>query len=130
MQRGAHSFRRVLSQERRHAIVVGAAKLPTDPYKIRLPNQRDSSLRITSAEIDGSDVWVYYQNAGQGRVRFIELRWSLISPNGTQIKSGWHYADTEGGAGELDPGEKGECKLEIASDPRAETLDVRISGMN
>jgi len=84
---------------------------------------------VTSAEIDGGDVWIYYQNFGQSRQRYIEIRWSLISPDGTQIKSGWTYASVENGAGELDPGEKGECKIHIVSDPRAETLDIRLSSM-
>jgi hypothetical protein len=122
--RGVHSFSRELSQEARHNIVVGAKILPKDAIDIKFAGRPDDVIKITRAEIDGGDVWVWYQNVGQSSMKFIEYHWSLVSPDGTVIKQGGTYASIGDGAQELDPGEKGEVHFSIVSDPRAKTLKL------
>jgi hypothetical protein len=125
--KGVHYFRRELSQEVRHNEVVGAKILPKEAIDIQFAGQRDDAIKITRAEIDGKDVWVWYQNVGQSRLQFIEFHWSLVSPDGTVIKQAWNYANVFDGAQDLDPGEKGEVHFPIASDPRAKTLKLRMT---
>lgn len=114
---GLHYFRRELSQESRHNIVVGAKILPKSPIDIQFSGKRDGTIKITRAEIDGGDVWVWYQNVGQSRAIFIDISWSLLSPDGTVIKQYKNYASSYYGAQELDAGEKGEFHFPITSDP-------------
>ncbi len=123
---GIHYFHRELSQEARHNIVVGTKILPKDPIDIQFSGRPDDAIKITRAEIDGGDVWVWYQNVGQSRAIFIQFHWSLISPDGTVIKQHESYASVYDGAQELDPGEKGEVHFPIVSDPRAKTLKLRM----
>jgi len=122
-----HYFRREMSQEDRHNEVVGAKILPKNAIDIQFFNKPDDVIAITRAEIDGGEVWVWYQNVGQFRATFIEFHWSLVSPDGTVIKQDDNYAAVYRGAGELDPGEKGEVHFPIISDPRAKTLKLRVS---
>jgi hypothetical protein len=127
---GAHSFRRLLSQEKRHAEIVGAAKLPKAPMKITVKNSRDESLEIDRAEIDGKDLWIYYKNVGPGSVRAIQLEWRLIAPDGTVLKAEKGHVSiySENDAPDaLDAGERGEAKYKLPSDPRAVSLDLRLS---
>lgn len=125
--RGVHSFHRELSQEARHNEVVGAKILPKTAIDIQFRGQRDDPIKITRAEIDGEDVWVWYQNVGQSRADYIGFHWSLLSPDGTVIKQDGTYAGVYDGAQELDPGEKGEVHFPIISDPRAKTLKLRMT---
>lgn len=126
--RGAHGFSRELSQERRHNEIVGAKVLPKSAIEIKIKNRADNPIQITRAEIDGGELWVWYQNDGQSRKEFIQIRWGLVSPDGTVIKQGYRYAGSVYGAEELDPGEKGEAHVEIKSDPRADRLQVEVGG--
>lgn len=127
---GVHYFRRALSQEKRHAEIVGAAVLPKAPIKITLSDRRDAAVKIDRAEIDGGDLWIYYRNLGQSRVTYIQFTWRLIAPDGTVIKADDGYIEissNNSAPGSLEPGERGEARLKIESDPRAVTLDVRMS---
>ena len=123
---GVHYFRRQLSQEARHNEVVGAKILPKNAIDIQFAGRPDAAVKITRAEIDGGDVWLWYQNVGQGRAMFIKFTWSLLSPDGTVIKQDSVYARTYDGAQELDPEEKGEVHFPIVSDPRAKTLKISV----
>lgn len=126
---GLHYFRRALSQEKRHAEIVGAVILPKGPIKITLSDSRDAAVRVDRAEIDGGDLWIYYKNFGQQRATSIQFTWRLIAPDGTVIKAddGYIEISAENSApGSLEPGERGEAQLKIKSDPRAITLDIRM----
>ena len=127
---GAHSFRRLLSQESRHAEIVGAKVIPREPMKITITNSRDAVVIVDRAEVDGKDLWVYYKNVSQGRIHGIELEWRLIAPDGTVLKSKLGYVEiySENDAPDaLDAGERGEAKYELPTDPRAVSLDLRMS---
>jgi len=127
---GLHYFRRTLSQEKRHAEIVGAAILPKEPLKIHLTEGRGQVLRIERAEIDGDDLWIYYRNTGNSSVQLIRYRWKLIAPDGTVVKSEDNYVSihSENKAPDaLDAGERGEAHIKIESDPRAVTLDLSLS---
>jgi len=124
-----HYFSRALSQEKRHAEIVGASPLPKEVMKIVLKNQRDSPLRIERAEIDGGDLWVYYKNDGNGTLEYIRLKWELIAPDGTIVKAQDGYVEvySENDApGSLEPTQKGEAHYKIPSDPRAVSLVLRM----
>jgi hypothetical protein len=128
---GLHYFRRVLSQEKRHAEIVGARILPREPMKITIHHQLGESLTVDRAEIDGGDLWVYYKNTGASGVRGIQLTWRIVAPDGTVIKAGDRqyvsvYSKNDA-PDELDAGERGEAHFKIPSDPRAVTLDLRMS---
>lgn len=127
---GLHYFKRALSQEKRHAEIVGVTKPLKEAVKIVISDTRDAAVRIDRAEIDGGDLWIYYKNFGDSRVDFIEFTYKLISPDGTVVKQESSYiaalAWRSKAPGSLDPGERGEAHLKIAADPRAETLNVRM----
>lgn len=120
---GMHYFRRALSQEKRHAEVVGASPLPKVALEIELANARDSAIRINKAEIDGDDLWIYVENSGHSKVDFVEYEWRLSAPDGTIVKSDRHFIP---GSTTLEAGEKREIKAQIASDPRASKLIVKV----
>jgi hypothetical protein len=127
---GVHYFRRELSQEARHNEIVGAKVLPKSPIQIHLSNHRDSPLIIDRAEIDGGDLWVYYKNTGQSNVSGLRLRWQLIAPDETILKAseGYIHIYSENDApDELGPGQRGEAKYKLPSDPRAVKLDLKLS---
>lgn len=126
---GLHYFRRALSQEKRHAEIVGAAILPKTPLKIRISDTRDAAVQIDRAEIDGGDLWIYYKNTGDFKKGSIRFTWKQISPDGTVVSSLSGFADVYGenrAADSLDPGERGELHLKIEPDPRAVILDIRM----
>jgi len=126
---GLHYFRRALSQEKRHAEIVGAAVLPKAAMKIKIVDARDAAVRIDRAEIDGGDLWVYYKNVGHSRASDIGLTWRLIAPDGTVVKahSGYVMIYSENNAPDsLEPGERGEAHYDIPSDPRAVTLELAM----
>lgn len=123
---GLHIFLRTVSQEKRHAEIVGATTLPKAPIKIVIDDYRDAPIVVARAEIDGSDLWIYYKNVGQSTVSGIEYNWRLIAPDGTVIKAQSSYISVyaRNAPDSLNPGERGEAKLSIPSDPRAVTLQV------
>lgn len=126
---GLHYFLRAVSQEKRHAEIVGAAIPPQDPLQIRISDPRDAPVRVDRAEIDGGDLYIYYKNFGRSRAGSIRYTWKLIAPDGTVVKSQQGYPSIYGeghSPDELDPGERAELHLKIDSDPRAVILDIRM----
>lgn len=126
---GLHYFRRALSQEKRHAEIVGAVVLPKEPLKITISDRRDAAVRIDRAEIDGGDLWIYYKNFGSSTSSSIQFTWKLYAPDGTVVKSQWGYASIHGydnAPDQLDPGERGELHLKIPPDARAVRIDLRM----
>jgi hypothetical protein len=118
-----HVFNRSVSQEKRHAEAVGAATLPTAPYSIVIKNKPRECRVIDRAEIDGTDLWVYWHKNCSG-TEFREgsdtIRWSLVSPNNTIIASGFEYTH-------VDPaiGQQAEFHTEIRADPRAVAIELK-----
>lgn len=120
---GAHKFRRLLSQEKRHAEIVGARPLPKKSLQIDIESKRDSRVVIDRAEIDGHDIWVYCTNVSGGDLTYVKVAWKLVAPDGTIVAQNYHFINT---ANPLGSGERIEKKLWCATDPRASTLKLSV----
>lgn len=83
---GTHDFKRQLSQEDRAAIAVGAPVRPKGPMKIDIVPSR--CLPIMRADIDGSVLRLYVENLC-GPITYMRWSWTMLSPDGTAIHSGW-----------------------------------------
>jgi hypothetical protein len=122
----AHDFRQQLSQEDRHAELVGAKPLPKAAIVIVIDNHKNECVRVDSAEFNGSEIWVYLHNDCRTRRNFIKVSWKAKAPDGTIIESQEHYA----GAAEsgLLQGEKLEYHADrFKDDPRIQSVVVWAS---
>lgn len=119
---GAHTFDRKLSQEQRHAEIVGAKELPKAPMKIVLANRRASPVAIDRAEADGSDVWFYWSNRSRSPVCYVEFTWKATAPDGTVVARDRTFLTTAS----VDPGERSEAHISVPADPRAVTLTLSL----
>ncbi len=125
---GAHGFGRDLSQEKRHAEIVGAAPLPAKPIKIIL-SQGTGNIRFSRVTLTGKEFWIYYFNSGRSGAdsHGYEIKWK--APDGTIINrlTGEMGSDTENNAPNfLQSGEHGEAHIVTnVDDPRTMTVEIR-----
>lgn len=118
----AHSFKRQISQEDRHAEIVGAKPLPKAAIEIVIQKTKRDCIQIDRAEIDGEATWVYWHNqCGGTRQAFIKIQYKLQAPDGTVIARNYEFAAS---GSSLEAGEKGELKLRVPADPRAVKLVI------
>lgn len=124
---GARELSHALGQEKRAAVAVGAATLPTAPYQLELDNHW--AVKIERATWDGEDLWLYVRNSGSTQVGDIKLDAEQISPDGTVIQSIDEYAKIYAenkGPDSLDPGQRGEMHFKLMADRRTKVLRLRI----
>lgn len=125
---GTHDFRRQLSQESRHAEVVGARPLPKAPIKITIRLHRNSPIVIDRIERDGDDTFVYYRNVTDSAHDYIKIMFMQHAPDGTIIGSSGGYASIYGdGPDHLEAGEKAEAHFNFKADPRTVELVVNCT---
>jgi hypothetical protein len=123
---GVVDFSRTVSQEARHAEAVGAAPLPKKAIEVVLKNKRGECRVVDKAEVDGSDIWVYWHNACGGSTENTTVEWRGLAPDGTVVASGWHYTDTE-----LAAGDKAEFHFNrVSIDPRIAAIEVKARWNN
>lgn len=125
---GLHYFTRELDQEKRHAIAVGAEVLPKEPIQVKIHTERNASLTVTKAEIDGDKLWAYVSNQGQSTIQYGRLWWNLIAPDGTVVNGGAWYIISLGGPQFIRPGQTAEINTTIKGDPRAVAIEVGVEG--
>ena len=112
-----HDYNRKVSQEDRHAELVGAAPLPVKPLNVIVKKSRNSCAVIDRAEIDGEAGWIYWHWAcGGSNDAYVSLSYSLRSPDGTTISSDWNWAIA---SSPVESGQKFEFKINVKPDPRA-----------
>ena len=126
---GLHYFERELSQEKRHAEIVGASPLPKESLKLETHVSRECPLVIDRAEIDGSELYVYIHNAGSANIEYAKLFANLLAPDGTVVASGGGYiAISFNGPEIMRPGMKAELRGSIPTDPRGVILRLEMIG--
>lgn len=119
--RDAHDLNKQLTQEDRHAEIVGAKPLPKAPIEIVIKNKRSECRVIDRAELNDSELWVYYHNGCPSTTTGDTIHWTGISPDGTVIVSGWTFTRSD-----LDAGQRAEFHTtDIKADPRMVKLEVK-----
>ena len=118
LYRGIRHEIRDESQESRHAEIVGAKPLPKAPLVIEIDKgSRSQCMKIDRAEIDGADIWVYFDNDCRESRGFVEILWKGYAPDGTFVIQEAQYATNA--SNDMDAGERGEFHVNgIKDDPR------------
>jgi len=126
----AHGWFNLLSQEDRRAIYVGAKDRPKSKMNILTPNT--GCIKIDRVDLDGSTAAVYFHSECISSVGFAQVKWQLISPDGTALGSGRCYVNLCGGPSDIERNQKGEVVLSgfsygISTDDRAQSISFKIS---
>lgn len=116
-----HIFRRTIQQENRHAEIVGAKPLPVAPIIIEIKHPKQYCASVDRAEIDGTDLWIYWHNGCRAPFSFVKLIVKARAPDGTIVASIDPYVVA---GEEIEPGEAREFHSAIPADPRAVTLQI------
>lgn len=123
----AHFFGRELSQEKRHAAIVGPSTPYTTPIKLTLYEGDSNAIATDSADITGNDFWIYYHNDRKSSVEKVWFELKFLSANGTILarETPTAEASLNSAAGFLEAGDRAEAHLRLETvDPR--TASVRI----
>lgn len=114
-------FQLEIQQEHRRAIYVGASEAPKVPMKIVADHA--GPIMVDRADLDGEELVVYLKNSGHRSAKFIQLKWSLIAPDGTVIGSEARYVSNN----DLGAGERVEVRRQVPEDRRAVVLRLTPS---
>lgn len=118
----AHFFRRELSLEERKGLAVGVVSPLQEPIRVEFKNPKNACVRIESAELDSSNLLVYYRNTCSADIEFLRFQWNGVSPDGTILFSQFTYAT------DVPAGARGELHYEfVEKDPRTATLVLKAN---
>jgi hypothetical protein len=119
---GCHDFKQQIGLENRRAEAVGASPNPTEPLKIVINNKKGECRVIDKADLDGSELTVYWHRdcIDHVGVPSSTIRWMLLSPDGTIVQSNFNFTHIEPAVGQ-----KAEFRMGIETDSRASVLEVK-----
>lgn len=111
-------YKSAVEQQRRSAMWVGAAQLPTKPIEI-IGIVHDCTA-VTRADLSGQSLVLYAVSNCRETENYTAWYWTLLSPDGTIIGSGYTN---------MCPvlqrfGDKAECTLKVSDDQRGARLRV------
>jgi hypothetical protein len=124
--RDIHWFDREVSQEDRHAEIVGASPLPKERVRLVINRRHEGCAVADRAEVDGDKLWVYYHNGCQSTIsvgydNVVDVIYKGIAPDGTVVSSSYEQANW---GTPLDPGQKIEFAHTFEDDPRIATMEI------
>jgi len=126
--RDMHVFHHEVSQEARHAEIVGAEPLPKEPVHLVINRKHEGCAVADQAEVDGNKLWIYYHNGCQSTIsvgysNVVEIIYKGIAADGTIVSSAIRNAHWEV---PLEPGQKIEFACDFEDDPRISTMEITL----